>query len=256
MLFRDKPLKEKMTAAVSFQRIREAVPALSVGMLTADLLRLGSEIQLLESNGIRLVHFDVMDGCFCPMMTIGPPLIKAVKTPLLKDVHLMIENPLDKLAAYVAAGADMITVHVESTQHIHRVMQSLGSMENANDPERGLLRGVAINPGTPVEAVGEVLDVVEMVLVLAVNPGWGGQRFLQSTTEKLNKAKEMIRASGRDILLGVDGGVTQDNISEIARSGPDLIVTGSAVFDGKAAAENIRNMIAAINDRGSGTPGN
>src|SRR3990172_6935287 len=114
--------------------LREVCPTLSVGILTANLLSLGSELSVLERAGVKLVHIDVMDGCFCAMMTVGPPLIKAMKTPLLKDVHLMIAEPLEKVADYVAAGADIITIHPESGPHIHRVLQQMRNMANANDP--------------------------------------------------------------------------------------------------------------------------
>ena len=228
------------------QTLRHAAPTISVGMLTADLLNLGSEIATLESSGAKLVHFDVMDGCFCPMTTFGPPLVKAVRTPLIKDVHLMIAEPLGKVADYVRAGADMVTVHAEADRHIHRVFQELGAMENVNDPERGLIRGLALNPGTPVEAAEPLLDRIELLLLLAVNPGWGGQSFASETPRRLAKAKGLIERSGRDILLGVDGGVTRANVAEVAALGPDLIVTGSAVFDGRAPAENARAMLAAV----------
>ena len=142
--------------------LRRASPLLSVGILTADLMSLGSQIELIERAGAKLLHFDVMDGCFCPMMTVGPGFIKAVKTSLLKDVHLLIDEPLNKLDDY-AAAADMITVHVESCRHVHLVLQALGTMANANDPGRGILRGVALNPGTPLEAVAPLIDELEMV---------------------------------------------------------------------------------------------
>jgi ribulose-phosphate 3-epimerase len=232
--------------SAAFASLNGAAPTLSVGVLTADLLNLGAEVRLLEDAGARVVHFDVMDGCFCPMMTVGPPFIKAVKTPLLKDVHLMIEEPLAKVADYVAAGADIITVHVEATRHLHRALQQLGQMANANDPERGIVRGVALNPATPVDAVGPVLDEVELVLLLAVNPGWGGQAFIPATMEKIARAREIIAHTGREILVGVDGGITRRNVAEVARAGVDLIVTGSAVFDGRAAAENARAMLQAV----------
>ncbi len=211
-----------------FKAIREAAPTISVGMLTADLLNLGAEIALLEAAGVKLVHFDVMDGCFCPMTTIGPPVIKAVKTPLIKDVHLMITDPVQKLADYVSAGADIVTVHAEADRHIHRVFQELAAMTNANDPDRGLLGGLALNPGTPVEAVEPLTDQVDLILVLSVNPG-------------------------RDILIGVDGGITRANVAEVARLGPDLIVTGSAVFDGKAPAQNARALLAAVSAAKAGS---
>ncbi len=229
-----------------FETIRAAAPTISVGMLTANLLRLGEEITVLEQAGVKLVHFDVMDGCFCPMTTIGPPVVKAVKTPLVKDVHLMIAEPLQKLGDYVKAGADIVTVHAEASAHPHRVLQELGAMENANDPGRGLLRGLALNPGTPLAAAEPLLDQVELLLVLAVNPGWGGQKFGAETPRRLEQAKRMIEASGRDVLVCVDGGITRDNIAEVTGLGPDLIVTGSAVFDGKAPADNARFMLEAV----------
>lgn len=237
-----------MSDGSAFETLKSLTPTISVGMLTADLMNLGSDLALLEQTDVKLLHFDVMDGCFCPSMTIGPPLIKAVKTPLLKDVHLMIADPLDKVADYVAAGADMITVHVESEpMHIHRVLQSIGKMTNINDPERGIVRGVALNPGTPVEAIEPILDEIDMVVILAINPGWGGQKFSSSTHKRLGKARQIV--SGRDILLCVDGGITKDNISDVAGMGADIVVTGSAVFDGKAPVENANFMMNAL--RGS-----
>jgi ribulose-phosphate 3-epimerase len=225
--------------------LRRLAPTISVGVLTANLMELGAELALIEQAGVGIVHFDVMDGVFCPMMTLGPPVIKAIRTPLLKDVHLMVSDPLPKLADYVAAGADIVTVHVESEPtHIHRVFQSLGGMTNANDPERGIVRGVAINPGTPVDAIGPVLDDVELVVLLAINPGWGGQKLLSSTAQRVAEVREMI--GDRDTLIGLDGGITRDNISDVAAMGPDLVVTGSAVFDGKAPLENAKAMLAAV----------
>jgi ribulose-phosphate 3-epimerase len=230
------------------EQIRKAAPLISVGILTADLMSLGSELKLMETGGVKLLHVDVMDGCFCPMMTVGPPFIKAVKTPLLKDVHLMIEEPLDKLESYVAAGADMITVHAESCRHIHRVLQKLGQMTNANEPERGILRGIALNPGTPLETIIPLIDELEMVFLLAVNPGWGGQKFIPSTEGRLSRIRTMLSDTKKDILIGVDGGLTRDNIADVARMNVDIIVTGSAVFDGKKPLENAKYMISAVND--------
>lgn len=235
-----------MAAPSSLETLREFAPTISVGILTADLLRLGSEVSLIEQAGVKVVHFDVMDGCFCPMMTLGPPLIKAVKTPLLKDVHLMIEEPLEKVGDYVAAGADLITIHAESCRHPHRVLQQLGKMENANEAARGLIRGVALNPGTPLETLEPLLGELEMILLLAVNPGWGGQKFIESTHERLRNAKKMIQESGNDILIAVDGGIKRENVAEMGALGVDLVVTGSAVFDGKAPSQNAKYMIAAL----------
>jgi ribulose-phosphate 3-epimerase len=235
----DKPLLNQLC---------QASPLISVGILTADLMSLGSELKLMENAGVTLLHVDVMDGCFCPMMTVGPGFIKAVKTPLLKDIHLMIEEPLNKLESYVAAGADMITVHVESCRHTHRVLQKLREFTNTNDPDRGILRGIALNPGTPLEVVTPLIDELEMVFLLAVNPGWGGQKFIPSTQGRLTRLKQMISNTKKDVLVGVDGGINRDNIADVARMGANIIVTGSAVFDGKAPLENARFMINAVND--------
>jgi ribulose-phosphate 3-epimerase len=236
-----------MAAGSVLQTLREIAPTVSAGVLAADLMHLARDLALLETTDVRLLHFDVMDGCFCPAMTAGPPLIKAVKTPLVKDVHLMIADPLAKLEDYVGAGADIITVHLESCPtHIHQVFQMLGRMENANDPARGIVRGLALNPETPVQAVVPLLDEIEMVVLLAINPGWGGQKFLQSTRTRIEKARRMSRESGREIIIGVDGGVTRDNIAEIAAMKPDLVVAGSAIFDGKAPAENARYILGAL----------
>ncbi len=234
------------------EMLRAAAPTVSIGVVTANLLSLGSEIALLERTGAKLAHVDVMDGCFCPMMTVGPPFIKAIKTSLLKDVHLMIEEPLEKVADYVAAGADLVTIHVEACSHVHRVLQKLGTLTNANDAERGIVRGVALNPGTPLEALEPLFDELEFILLLAVNPGWGGQKYIASTTARIARVQRMLADSGKNIILGVDGGITKENIAEVASTGADLIVTGSAVFDGKAPEANARFMldaVAALNSR-------
>ena len=224
---------------------------LTIGINTADLANLGAEVHVLEDAHAEVVHIDVMDGVFCPMTTVGPPFIKSIRTPLLKDAHLMIVEPLEKVADYVAAGADIITIQVESTRHPHRVLQVLGRAENANEAGRGIIRGVALNPGTPVAAIEPLIDEIEYLLILAVNPGWGGQKFIESTERRLAEAKALIQRSGRPILLGADGGVTRENIARVAAMGPNLIVTGSAVFDGKAAAENARYMLDQV--RGAAT---
>lgn len=226
-----------------FNQLRAAAPQLSVGLLTADWMALGAELRLLEAGGVGLVHFDVMDGCFCPQMTLGAPVIGKVKTPLLKDVHLMVDEPIDQLDGYIAAGADIVTVHAESTIHVHRLLQALGKATNANDSTRGLVRGLALNPGTPLETIEPLLDELELVLLLAINPGWGGQKFAPATRTRLARLREMV---GDRILLGVDGGITRDNIAEVARMDVDIIVTGSAVFDGKSPVENLRFMQGAI----------
>jgi ribulose-phosphate 3-epimerase len=237
-----------MQGSIVLDELRTAAPLISVGIISADLMSLGSEVKLLKEAGVKLLHFDVMDGCFCPMMTVGPCFIKAVKTTLFKDVHLLVDEPLSNLKGYVAAGADMITVHAESCRHLHRVLQVLGEMANVNDPERGIVRGLALNPGTPLDVVRPLIDELEMVFLLAVNPGWRGQKFIASTGPRVKRLIQMIRDADRDILIGIDGGITRDNIAEVARMGADIIVTGSAVFDGKAPMENAKFMISTINE--------
>ena len=237
-----------MTVNTLFDELRAACPTISVGMLTADWMCLSAQLALIEQAGVKLVHIDVMDGSFCPLMTFGPPVIKATKTALIKDVHLMIDEPLPKLASFVAAGADMLTVHVESCRHIHRALQALGTMTNANHPARGIVRGLALNPGTPLEVIPPLIDEVEMILLLAVNPGWSGQAFIPATAARVAELIRIVNRSGRDILIAVDGGVKKDNLADIVGLGADIVVTGSAVFDGKAPRENAQQMLAAVKD--------
>ncbi len=227
-------------------RLRAGAPALSVGLLAADLLNLGRDVHALEQAGVGLLHVDVMDGCFTPMMTVGPPVVRAIKTRMLKDVHLMIRDPLDRLGDYVAAGADIVTVHAESCVHVHRVLQQLGRMANANDASRGIVRGLALNPGTPIEAVDPLLDEVDLILLLAINPGWGGQAFLPSTFRRLAAIRRIVADAGRPILVGVDGGITRANIGQLAGTGVDLVVTGSAVFEGGTPAVNVAAMLGSL----------
>ncbi len=212
--------------------------SLSVGVLTADLLRLEDELMLLEQGGVSLIHVDVMDGCFCPQLTVGPVLVRAIPDRFVRDVHLMVEGPLDKVEDFVAAGADILTFHLEADPHPHRVLQTLRG--------RQIVRGIALNPGTPVSFVEPLLDEIELLLILAVNPGWSGQTFLPSTAGRLAEARALI--GDRAIALAVDGGVTRANIGEIASLGPNLIVTGSAVFDGGDARDNLRRMMAKIGE--------
>ncbi len=241
------------SATAALERLRSLCPTVSVGTLTADLMRLGEELALLEAAGVGVVHVDVMDGCFCPVMTVGPPYIGGMRTPLLKDVHLMVHEPLDKLAAYVAAGADIVTVQVESAVHIHRVLQHLGSMEHVSGHGRGVARGLALNPGTPLEWLARpLLDELELIVLLAVDPGWSGQALAPTIYSRVAKVKELIAATDKDIMVSVDGGVTRDNIARLAASGADIVVTGSAVFDGKAAAANAEFMLAAMRGAGAG----
>ena len=210
-------------------------PILSVGVNGADLLHLGEDLERLDRAGVRLRHVDVMDGVFCPQMTGGPSFVAAVSSAGPVDVHLMIDDPLEKVDAYVAAGAAIVTFQVEAARHPHRVLQHL------NDSR--VVRGVALNPGTPLTAVEPLLDELDLLLVLSVNPGWSGQRFIAATAVRLRAARELL--AGRDIALGVDGGVTHENASWVASLGADLIVAGSAVFAGGDLVESALGMLAA-----------
>lgn len=215
--------------------LRQDAPVLSAGMLTADLLRLGEELAALESAGVRLVHIDVMDGVYCPPLTVGPPIVKAIPERFVRDVHLMIDEPLTKIDAFVEAGADILSFHLEATRHPHRVLKALAG---------SLVRGVALNPGTPVAALEPLLDELELVLVLAVDPGWPGQRFSPATTDRVAQARELI--ADRPIAVAVDGGITRENAGRVASLSPDLVVAGSAVFDGGDPVENARTLVAEL----------
>jgi ribulose-phosphate 3-epimerase len=208
-------------------------------------MALGADIERLQDAGARLAHFDVMDGSYVPMLTVGPPFIKAVKTTMLKDVHLMVREPLASIGDYVAAGADLITIHPDACTHPHRVLQVLGSTTHAVHPERTIARGVALNPGTPVDLLDPLLDQVELVMLVAINPGWSGQAFVAATHGRIESVRAKIAASGRGILLAVDGGITRRNVGELAGLDVDVVVTGSAVFEGDVKA-NIDEMTHAL----------
>lgn len=225
--------------------VREHAPVLSVGLVSANLMALGEDVARLEAAGVILAHFDVMDGAYVPMLTVGPPIIKGVSTAMLKDVHLMVREPLASLPDYVAAGADLVTIHPDACTHPHRVLQALGSMANARDAARGIARGIALNPGSPVEWLPPLLDHAELVMLVAINPGWGGQAFIPSTLDRLRQVRRLIDASGREILIAVDGGITRKDIGQLAGLGVDIVVTGSAIFDGSPAA-NVAEMTAAL----------
>lgn len=230
--------------------VREHAPALSVGLVSANLMALGEDVARLEAAGVILAHFDVMDGAYVPMLTVGPPIIKGVTTAMLKDVHLMVREPLAALPDYVAAGADLVTIHPDACTHPHRVLQALASMANARDAARGIARGIALNPGSPVEWLSPLLDHAELVMLVAINPGWGGQAFIPSTLHRISQVKRLIEGSGREILLAVDGGITRKNIGQLAGMGVDIVVTGSAIFDGDPAV-NVAEMSAALRGAGS-----
>jgi ribulose-phosphate 3-epimerase len=204
--------------------------------MSADLLNLADDLRALSEGGVRMLHVDVMDGVFCPQLTAGAPLVDALPNSYILDAHLMIDEPLDKVDAYVDAGARIVTFNVESTRHPHRVLQHLRG--------RGVLRGVALNPGTPVDITEPLLDELELVLVLGVNPGWSGQSFVPATAGRLSRLRELI--NGRDISLGVDGGVTRHNVGYISSLGADILVAGSAVFAGGDPKGGARFMLDAI----------
>lgn len=235
-----------MPANKAFTLLRRTSPTLSVGITSADFLNIGREVRLLEGTDIKLMHFDVMDGCFVERLTVGPVFIKAVKTKLLKDVHLMIRNPEEKIREYVDAGADIITIHIESPENTNSILKSLGEMENKNDPERGLIRGVAVDPYTSVEHIKPLLDNIEMIVVLAVNIHLKGFPFFDSYADKFMEVKELISNYGKEVLLCLDGGIKKNNISEFAKVGADILVSGSAIFDGINPVENIQFMLKEI----------
>ncbi|NLE38983.1 MAG: ribulose-phosphate 3-epimerase, partial [Pirellulaceae bacterium] len=204
------------------------------------------QLALVAEAGVSVLHFDVMDGRFCPMMTLGPPIVRAVKTPMIKDVHLMIEDPITQIADFVAAGADILTVNVEACRHLHRALHALGEMTNVNDPARGIVRGVSLNLSTPVDVLEPVLDQIDLVLFLAVDPGWKGPVRNDVVERKMERLDRMLATSKQDVLKCFDGGVTKRNLAQIAASGVDLIVTGSAVFDGKDPLGNARAMLDIV----------
>ena len=215
------------------------VPRLSAGVITADLTRLGAELEILRGTA-AWAHVDVMDGAFCPQLTVGPAFVAAVaSTGIEVDAHLIVEEPRRLLPDIAAAGAAVITVHAEATRHLHRTMTEMTALAG---PERGFLRGVAINPGTPVQAVEPVLGLADLVLVLAVSPGWSGQSPAPSTRGRVRAVRELARQAGAEVLVGVDGGVTLANAAEIAGWGIDVIVSGSAIFDRVDPAGNLEKL--------------
>jgi ribulose-phosphate 3-epimerase len=220
-----------------------AGPRLSAGVITADLTRLGAEMDVIRGRA-HWAHVDVMDGVFCPQLTVGPAFIKAVaSTGVAVDAHLMVCEPLRLLPEVVRAGAQIVTVHAESGRHPHRVLQELTSLSAGQRP---VIRGYAINPGTPVQAIEPVLDLVDLVLVLAVNPGWPGQVPAANTARRVAAAREIAGTAPHRVLVGVDGGVSLVNAGEVAGWGADIVVSGSAIFDGKDAAGNLAAMLAAL----------
>lgn len=213
---------------------------LSASLVSADLMHLEVELSRLVTAGVNLIHFDVMDGHFCPGLTIGPTFVAQVRTPLKKDVHLMVEEPIRLLDDFVAAGADMITMHLESGRHVHRALELLSEARNPNG--NSILRGLAVNPGSETAAIEPFLDVSDVIYVLGVNPGWR-QPLLPSTVQRVRDVQELVERRQPRPLVAVDGGITGNNFATIASLEPDIIVSGSAVLSGDTADANLRSFL-------------
>ena len=210
-------------------------------ILSADFGRLAEEIAAVEAGGADWIHVDVMDGHFVPNITIGPVVTEGARraTDLPLDVHLMIEEPDRYLEAFVAAGASVLTVHQEACRHLHRTLTHIR--------ELGAKAGVALNPATPLASVQDVLPQIDLLLVMSVNPGFGGQSYIEATTEKVRRARAMLDEVGSDALIEIDGGVDAGNAAAIASAGADVLVAGSAVYGHpEGPAQGVRAIRAAL----------
>lgn len=208
-------------------------------LLACDFAKMGEEIAAIERAGADWLHFDVMDGHFVPNISVGPLGVEAARRAapdLVMDVHLMISDPDRYLEAFVAAGSDILTVHIEAPAHIHRTVQTIRAL--------GAKAGVAVNPGTPLQAIEPVLTEVDMVLVMSVNPGFAGQKFIPASLARLREMRGMIDAQNPGVLLEVDGGVTPENAGEIRAAGAQVLVSGSGVYGAADYAAAIRQLRA------------
>lgn len=210
---------------------------LAPSILSADFAHLGDQIQAVAEGGATVLHVDVMDGHFVPNITIGPPVVASVRkvTNLPLDVHLMIENPDQYIPAFVDAGADWISVHQEACVHLNRTLELIRS--------HGVKPGVVINPATPVQTLEEVLDMVDHVLVMSVNPGFGGQKFIRSSLEKVRKLALMRTARNANFRIEIDGGIAIDTIADAVRAGVEVLVAGNGVFNHGNARENTERLL-------------
>ncbi len=217
---------------------------LSVSILSADFGRLADQVKAAEQAGVDLIHVDVMDGHFVPNLTIGPPVVKAIRkaTTLPLDVHLMISNPHLYLQDYVNAGADWLGVHVEAAIHLDRLIQNI--------KELGAKAAVTLNPATPLNTLDVILGEVDMVLLMTVNPGFGGQKFIPATLPKIRQLRQMIDSQQLPVLIEVDGGVNLNTIDTLVAAGVDIFVAGSAIFNDNELEANVRGLKARMRREG------